>query len=203
MATAVRTFTFDAGTENLTEVGISGDMAFGWDSTDEAIKFTTTAAVPAATETARTSASTETWEDYGVPSGNIVTAVQVTAYQRRLASDSGITQGTVRMRIVSDDASVAVHDGTTLINSFLEPTTASGTYSSGSAGTQRNVAEDYQPATTNIRFEVVYDCNLTGGSINVDYRLDNIEVTVTYEVDPSANPGAGTGQGIYGMGRFY
>lgn len=176
MATAVKTWVFLTTLEGFVEVGdVVGDNIFISGSGSPAAScmlFTgnTTA------ERARTGTGV-TWENWGVPAGNVVTSVQVTSWRLDSGTSYVVSNGNVKIRVLNS-SNTTVHSAGDLVDKSSMPN-AWTTYTDGIS---RAVDASYQASTTAVKMEVqclpiAWDDGVDGGYASF---LDTIELTITY-----------------------
>jgi hypothetical protein len=178
LPTVDKTWVFAADNEGLVDEGVSawtinhdaagnpgGSIEFGADSLNGTIQ-----------EKARRSSTGETWETWGVPTGQVVTDLQVVSWDYRCWSITNVTSYTFKMRVV-DSAGATVHSAGELVD--LSLTLAMGSWQAGGAGTSRAVDAAEQASTTDVRLEI--DGTVVLSTTNVaDVGLDNILLRMTY-----------------------
>lgn len=187
MSTTVKTWTFTSDAEGLADAANSTAVTFAHDGTDAAVKFTCATKNIIETEFARNASTGESWETWGVTSGDVITDVQITAWTEKLVANTHLDAHSIKMRIIGSGGS-SVHSAGDLIDTSLG-TTTDPSYQAGSAGTSRAVDSGSQASTTDVRLELEYLCDsgTGGGSANIDQRFDTIELTITHST-PAAEP---------------
>jgi len=190
MATVIKTWVFLADAEGLADEGLSAAIAFAFVGADGnppgCVGFTTTTDnLVAVTEKARRAATGQTWEDWGVPAGSTVTSVQITGWDSKTQTLNVGCSGTFSARVV-DSGGVSVTAGGDLIDLSVIPASGTG-WGARTPGGAQAVNANRQPSATDVRLElqVILTTNFAGSSI--DYRLDNIALTIVY------TPGGGGG----------
>ncbi|MEN6605904.1 MAG: hypothetical protein ABFD60_01575 [Bryobacteraceae bacterium] len=126
----------------------------------------------------------ETWADWGVPAGKVVTNIQISAWKRKVASPSALTSHKVASVSVTSSG-VAVSSA--LLTNVTFPTSASA-WAAQTAGSTQAVSSTYQALSTPVRLALVYS-GTTGNGGGVNTYFDTISLTITYE--DSGIPGAG------------
>lgn len=188
MATASRTWVFAANAEGFTDVGDDANLGPSWSNTDgnpagslEWIK--SALSLGAHSERARDTLEAWTAKFPGIPGGATITAVQVTDWDE-LSWNTGYSARQVRFRIV-DSTGATVHSAGELFDTGSGVAGNNiGTPVAKGAGTSRAVDASFQPAATQIRFEIQLNVTASGTG-NVDFEQDNIAVTVTYALVPT------------------
>lgn len=166
--------------EVLVDAANSSTLDYAKDATDVAAKFTTTTKSATMTEFGRKSGAGNTWASiFGIPTGSTVTAVQVSAWKKKLVANTKISSNSVKINMIADDATrVSTAD---LISASLG-TTTDGSYVDQSAGSSTSVSSTYQAATTNVRLSLEYTVTTigSGGGAAIDCRFDDVQITITY-----------------------
>jgi hypothetical protein len=187
MPTVSRTWVFAANAEGFTDQGNSGALAVAWSASDGNPAGSLEWQGSAATEFARDTLESWTAKFPGLPGGVIITQVQVTGWDESLWT-AGSPVRRVRFRIV-DNTNAIVHSAGELFDTgSVGASGTTGTPIPMGAGTARNVDSAFQPAATQIKFEIQLD-NTVGG---MDIEQDNIAVTVTYAAAGSIGIQPGT-----------
>ena len=186
MPTVTKTFSFLTDAEGLADQAVSG-VVFAHEAGDGnplgSVKFTQATKSFTHTERARRNTTGETWETWGVPAGNIVTAVQITSRAEKTASVTKLTSHSISMRVV-DSAGVSVHPAGDLVAAVNPGTTVDTLWQTITTGTvQRAVDAAKQASSTDVRLELEYSVTTGagGGGAAVDQRFDQIVLTITHE----------------------
>jgi hypothetical protein len=181
MATVAKTWDFTADAMGLADSGSDANLAFAWDATDRAVKFTCTAKSVTATELARRATTGETWETWGVPAGATVTGLQVTGWAKKLVSNTKLSSHTLVVSVV-DPAGALVHAAAGDLLSTTLPTTVDVGYVAQAAGPVVAVDAAYQASNTDVRLGLSYSVTTSGGggSASVDQRFDAITLEIAY-----------------------
>jgi hypothetical protein len=178
MGTVVKTFTFDADAEGLTDRGTTGNLTFAW-ATDAAVKFTTTKKnLSAVVEGGWGAATGVTWETWGVPAGATVTAVQCTAWKKKVVTNTYLTSHSATIQVLS--TTTTTHSAGNLISTGAWSTSTDASYQDGAAGSSRAVDATYQPSTTVVRLDIEYTVTTGSSTSAIDTRFDTIQLTITY-----------------------
>lgn len=189
MATVTRTWAFAADAEGLEAQLASGIAVAFVDNGSPAgsLGFNQIQKSAVETELARRTATGETWEDWGVPAGAVVTHVQITGYDERLATATKLTSHSLKARVV-DSAGASVHSAGELLDLALDTDVEVAWQTGQAGGSQRAVDSAKQASNTDVRLELEWAVTTSGGggNANVDQRLDNIALQITYE-EPSNN----------------
>lgn len=118
-----------------------------------------------------------TWEAAGIPAGAIVTSVSA-VYDRSINNSGGrVTDSTVVFRLVDN--------GGTFIttNPLISNTTRTTGSATGVAGTgDQPVLSSYQASNQGVRLYMMNTLSSNSSTINWNYSLDNIVLTITYEL---------------------
>lgn len=184
MPTVVKQWLFASDAQGLADAGNHANIAFAHESGDGSpangcVKFTTsTNNLNQQSEYARRASTGETWVTWGVPAGALVTSVQITGWRSKVQSDGGLTNYTLKARVV-DSAGASVHSAGDLLSDDAVP--YSGTWTTESAGVSRSINADKQAAATDVRLELQWTVTTQFAGTNVDARFDSIELTITYE----------------------
>jgi hypothetical protein len=200
VATAIKTWTWDASVESFSLTGgadssLTRDTGNGSPSNGSLYHVTsgrrkTSAAIPSHADLANV-----TWEDLGVPSGATITSVQVTDVRTYY----GLTDNTVPDTF----GPVAVHlyaNGTTTDVTGAAPfsrsgsASADGSWQTGS-GTDDAVNASYQASTTPLDVYIEFQSiNGNNASAATSVHLDYLQFTITYTAapDPVNSDGAVT-----------
>jgi len=187
--TVIRTWTFTADAEGLTDVGDSAIIPSQWDSGAAALEFGVTLAGSGGSERARgpvTAGKDWTVLFPGIPANAIVTNVELLSMNWQRFGSASITAWQMLVRIV-DSAGVSV----TTPTSVLLDNTQSGTgidaskvdISASSTGIQ-SVLAGKQAASTIVALEV--NIIRTGGTTGNDIDADDIQIRVTYTLPVDA-----------------
>jgi hypothetical protein len=187
MPTVAKTFVFAADAEGLADQGNSATITFAWQTGDSqsgsggCVKFTTTSKSTTSTEYAYKTATTDTWETWGVPAGATVTSVQVSEWYERTVAVTKISSQAVSIRVVNS-SNTTVHSAGDLIAAYDPGTGANATWQSATAGSVRAVDSSYQASTTSVRLRIDQTIVTSGSSsaASVDQRYDGITLTITY-----------------------
>jgi hypothetical protein len=192
MATVTKTWSFTTDAMGLAASAGSTSISFGWVSADQAIQFTSALKNLASAFRVAVRATTgETWETWGVPSGATVTTVQATAWNKRLAANTGLTAAQIQADLVASDGSLVYGAAGNLILTTLPTTPTATAYSAGAAGASLPISVAYQASTTDVRLQLRY--TVSSGNTNnpsVDYRFDEIAVQITYTPPTGGGPPA-------------
>ena len=177
--TTPKDWTFSSDTEGLADQGGSAFITFGYDSTDQAIKFTGAKKNSTETEFAYNSSTGSTWETWGVTPGATVTAVQITAWKDKTVVNSYLNSHNLKARIINSGGTT-VHSAGDILDASLS-TSIDGSYVSGSAGTQRAVDGSYQLSDTDVRLQLEYSASWANNNgADLDQRFDDIQLTITF-----------------------
>lgn len=186
MPTVVKTWAFASDAEGLSDGGNNANLAFAYMGGDGnpsgCVRFTSTTHA-SQTEFARKSSTGDTWQTWGVPAGNIVTAVQITSWYKKLAANTRLVSHTFKARIINDSGTT-VHSAGLIIDATPNASPTDGTWQSQGAGTSRAVDATYQSDTTGVRLELEYAISTLSAGVSIDWRIDQIELTMTYETAP-------------------
>jgi len=176
MSTLTDNYTFDTDAQGLTDAGMSAHIAFAWLSSDGdpangCIQFLATAPNLTFENEAAISTPGQTWEDFGVPSGSTVTAVQIGGYHVKQTVASVAVE--LNMGMVSTVG--AVHPAGPLISaSYASPIG----WTTEGAGPMRSVSAACQLSATPVQFEI--GVAFLSGSNLPDFRLDTLSLIITY-----------------------
>ena len=177
MPTVTKSFVFLSDAEGLVTVGTPPlGVTFGWDGADGnptgCVKFSSSDGDSGTSVKARRSSTGQTWETWGVPSGGLVTSVQVTGYYRK-RDLPGTDTASLKMRVVNSSAA------TVLSGDSVSAGYSSGTDSSWvlATGVSSNVNSSYQASTTDVRLEL--DCSLNTAAV-ASISVDQIDLVITY-----------------------
>lgn len=163
--------------QNLADAANNANLAYAKDTTDGAAKFTTSTKSATMTEYGRKSGNGDTWASiFGIASGATITAVQLTAWKRKLVTNTKITSNSLTVKLISDAAATLA----TLINAGATSTSTDANYTAQTAGTNQTGLSI--SAADNVRLSLEYTVVTggTGGSAAIDCRWDDFEVTITY-----------------------
>lgn len=193
MPTVTKTWTFDVGSEGLADAGAHPNILFSYESGDGSpssgcVKFTCNVTGVSSSEYGRRPTTGETWETWGVPPGAVVTQAQITDWRSRkfaLATNDGII---IKVRIINSSGTT-VHSSGDLISTGMAVPPPGG-WTDEAAGPVRNIDALYQVSSTDVRLEIEGQVSTGALLANLDYRLDSIELTLTY--DEGAGGGVGT-----------
>lgn len=187
MATLVKSFVFAADAEGLADAGNNANLTFAFDGTDGnptgCVKFTTSTKSATMEEFGQKSTTTDTWQTWGIPSGATVTNAQISAWQKKLVSNTKLSSNSVKLNVI--DASAAIVTASDLISASLA-TTTDASWQAQSAGSTIGVNAGSQNSTSAVRLKIDYTCTTSGtaGTANVDARFDQIDLTITYTPAP-------------------
>lgn len=175
MATADYTWSTWSGNawEVLVDGGQSSQITYSKDTTDVAAKFVETLKSTTSSETASPTAGS-TWEAiFGIPASSVVTKIQLTAWKKKLLSNTKLTSHTINVRF----ATVALKGG-----AFSLATTTDSSYVSLAAGSLLDVPVGMQASDSVVELELIYALVTSGssGSAAVDCRFDDITIQATY-----------------------
>lgn len=162
--------------ENLADAGTTASIAYDRDATDVAAKFTSTASsLTNITENAR-QATGDTWEDWGVPAGAVVIAAQITAWKKKVVTATNISANVMVITLIdSSNGNIVNFTGNAAIG-----TTTDGSYVAQAAGLLKAIPAANQPSTTVVKLNLANRITTGAGTVNVDNRFDDVEMTITY-----------------------
>lgn len=177
-----KTFVFAADAEGLIDDGSSGSITFAWNGADGnpagCVGFTTTTPSTDSTEIGKVPLGATTWETWGVPAGRIPSTVQCLSVDRRLATN---------VTLVSHDWSLFILDADGLVNTEANlvdaeslPTTTDGAFVGYGAYTPQAIIADDQISSKQVRLFIQWHAVTGAGSTNVDFRIDNITLRISY-----------------------
>lgn len=183
MATVIKNFVFAADAEGLADKGTNANIAFAFEGSDGnpagCIKFTTaTASLSSASESGLNPTTTGvTWQTWGVPPGSRVTALKLLGFQHRRPSVTGLTSYSLAMRIVDLNGNNV--SGSNLY-SAVQGISQLTSWTSVGVQSSINTNNGQQISTRDVRLEVIATISTTTGTINVDLRVDEISLEITY-----------------------
>lgn len=201
MGVAVKSWTFTADAEGLADAGNAANLAFATDGAG-AVKFTTPTKNTTQQEFALRATTGETWATWGVPAGQIVTSIQITAWSKQLVTATKLSSHSFAIRVVGSDG-LTVHSAGDLVSGALGTSTDVGFVAQG-AGTARAVNANRQALTTDVRLKLDYTVVTANSSSSaaIDQRFDTIDLTMTYSAAPTGglfmSQGAMDGLGVGG-----
>lgn len=188
----VVTFPFTLSADGFTvDDGGTGEIAMVWDPTSGSPPGSLRLRAPI-TPSATVTANPEwvwegTWEDLGVPSGSIITEVRLTKALTYVAACSGTVGPTLKI------GPILIRDSTGFDRGELWAgrTVNLPDPSWSDCGPQTPIAIDaglpaIQPANATIRIVISNDLN---SSNSIDFNIDEIGLTVTYEIDGTITVG--------------
>lgn len=114
-----------------------------------------------------------TWEYYGVPTGAVVTSVQLTAYSYKTPNFAGVIGADHTIKMITG-ASTAILAGNLAYNSA-----SSAGWTTVGAGTQQSVLASYQASNTAVKFVIETSLN-SGAAANYKLRIDTLRVLITF-----------------------
>jgi hypothetical protein len=174
MATTTHTLAFTADAEGLTDQGGTADIT--WEFSTYSRFVSSTSDMIESVETARNTTG-ETWEDWGVPAGGTVTAVQITDFEVDIVNSSNrVTANTTYLRLV-DDGGTAIHTGDLHTDTT---TSGAGGWATHSAGTQQSVTASYQESTQLVSLYLTQTLDSGSQAVGWEWRLRNVDFTITY-----------------------
>lgn len=194
MPTVIKRWSFATSAEGLADDGTPASIAFAWQASDSptgtggCVKFTsTTASLSNVVKNVYPTSGSETWENWGVPVGAVVTSVRATGYYYRVASATGLTSvkllaylGTSTETPILDPSSPWF--GYTLDSSTSLSTSAS-TWTTGpnTLTTNAPVQSAFRASTSTVELILEFHLTTAAGAVNVDVRFDEIELEITYQ----------------------
>ena len=124
-----------------------------------------------------TSRTGETWATWGVPAGNIVTNIQISAWKQKVAGPYHLTSHKVASVYVTNSG-VAV--SAALLSNVSMPTSVTA-WGAGTAGSAQSVGGGYQASNTAVRLAWTYS-GVTAAGGYVSTYFDTVALTITYSV---------------------
>lgn len=187
MATQVKTFVFTSDAESFADDNQSANITFSWISDDGSpsvgcVEFAFSGSMSSEFEKAVLSGVT--WEDLGVEAGATITSVQVTGVNRSFTENNKVTAFTTTWWIY---AAGTTNNALTDYLWYEDVGTADFTWAAGSAGSNVSVSGPYQSSDTSLDIALTVTQSASGGN-NSAYRLDTIELTITYTPAPTSPP---------------
>lgn len=182
MATVVKTWSFASDTEGLADAGNSG-LFFEFESADGSpasgcAAFRSATKGATLTEFGRKSTTGDSWETWGVPAGATVTSIQITSWRRKMAASTKFSSGNIKARVIGSGGG-SVHSVGDLIDWAMAN---EANWTTDTVESSRAVDAGSQASTTDVRLELEGTITTSGGGggANVEERLDEIELTITY-----------------------
>lgn len=192
MATVQKIWTFNSDQENFGLIsntgGGSGDVQ--WDS-GEFLRFSYshTATAEDLNIVAQLESS-ESWLDWGVPTGSTVTSIELTnvEFATETDGDGGLDTGLVTIRLLNNTGAVQI---ASLLSNYSLPVVDGNFvqydnfYGTGGDG-QQSVGASYQSPSTGLIVEIDFNYITTGSrATNLANWVDNITIDINY--DPPAS----------------
>jgi len=196
MATVSRTFTFTSDLEGLQHLGPSADITASYNASDGdpsvgCLSAQLTGDLASSSGNIYNPSTGETWEDWGVPAGALVTDIQVTAYNHQFVENNLVTAFTCQMEVIdSYGNSVTSDDNQYILNDNIGINGFS--WAAGGSGIQRSINSNRQDSDTDVRLKIILTMSALSGNI-AGYDLDTIQITLTYTTgsvsqSPSKSP---------------
>ena len=183
MATATKTWAFASDAEGLTDGGGDASIAFAANTGDGnpagCVAFTCVTKGHTGTETAARAATGDTFASlFGLAAGDAITSIRLVSASDKVAANSKLTSHSATISLIDDAGSTIC----TLLNG-RNPGTATTAWVAIGAQTGQSVSKVGSDGCR-LRISYTVQTGTGGGSASTDYRIDQIQVEVTYTAAP-------------------
>lgn len=205
MATVTKQWLFPTDAEGIADAGNSAAISLAYDSTNDCIEFVCTTKNITQTEFFRRATTGQTWQDWGVPAGATVTAVEITSWAERLTNNTKLNTHSIKMRVIGSGGA-SVHGATDLVDTALGTTVDTFFVAGPVTGNAVAVSGGSQASTTDVRLEIEYllDTDSGGGGASVIQEIDGINLEITYVQTLTQDlGGAISASGALSASRFF
>lgn len=192
MPTVTRTWSFTEGTEALVDGGNTTNITVTTNIVEGSVEFDSSTRNLGHTEYAR-SENDDTWETHGVPTGATVTACRVTAWSKKVVTNTAnkLFDMTFDVRFVNA-ANTNILDATEMVTYNQNVVTGipvDANFVSLTAGSNVNVLAGSQSSTSVAKLEIdaFLDTTNTNGAIDVRMGAITVEITYTDPPPPTVN----------------